>query len=157
MRYQPRPDQGLNRSIVHGRSIARGRSYPRPIVARTFTVAFLFGIAFAIDQQTGQRYSAGLGSAAIVGSVLSLFPAVRPTLLALGGYGAIWVGFNLARAAADDAGVAVADRDLVSSIAAVAFGGALPSAWLQETFHEPGRVWPHDVALALVHASFFVT
>lgn len=116
-----------------------------------------FGIAFAIDQLTGQRYSAVLGSAAIVGSVLALFPAVRPAMLALGGYGAIWVGFNLVRAVTDDAGLAVADRDAVSAVEARAFGGVLPSTWLQDTFHEPARVQAHDVAMALVHASFFVT
>jgi len=157
MRYLLRPDQTLNRSLARGRSIAGSRSFPRSVVARGIAVAVFFGIAFAVDQLTGQRYSTVLGSAAIVGSVLTLFPGVRLATFALGGYGAIWVGFNLVRAVADDAGLAVADRGVVSSIEAGLFRGALPSAWLQSTFHEPGRVQVHDVGLALVHASFFVT
>ncbi len=126
-------------------------------MARGVTVAVLFGIAFAIDQLTGQRYSAVLGSAAIVGSVLGLLPAVCAALLALGGYGAIWVGFNLVRAVADDAGLAVAGQTFVSSIEAAAFGGSLPSEWLQNRFYDPGNIQAHDIVLALIHASFFIT
>lgn len=157
MGYQSRPDQGLNRSTIRNRPSVRSRSFPLPIVARGITVALFFGITFAIDQLTGQRYSVVLGSAAIVGSVLSVFPAIRPTAIALGGYGAIWLGFNLARAAADDAGLAVAGQTFVASIEASAFGGSLPSEWLQNRFYDPGNIQAHDIVLALIHASFFIT
>jgi hypothetical protein len=124
---------------------------------RCVPVAIFFGIAFGLDLLTGQRYSRVLGSAAIVGSVVSLFPAARPALVALGGYGAIWLGFNLVRAIADDAGLAMASQGTVASFEATVFGGTLPSAWLQARLHDAGRVQFHDVTLAMVHVSFFIT
>jgi membrane-associated phospholipid phosphatase len=85
-----------------------------------------------------------------------VFPAIRPALLAFGGYGLIWGIFNLGRAVADDAGIAIAGRSAVSSFEARLFGGTLPTQWLQDRFHDPDRLQLHDVALALVHVSFFV-
>lgn len=156
MRYQWRPD--LTRSIARSRSGNWARADLQSFVARGLIVALFFAGAFAIDRLTGQRYSSMLGSVAITGSVVSLFPAVRPALVALGGYGATWLGFNLVRAVADDAdaGLGVGHQDLAASVEGAMFGGGLPSAWLQETFHEPGQVHALDLALALVHASFFV-
>ncbi len=129
----------------------------RDLLDRGLPVAVFFAIAFLIDQATGQRYSAIWGSAAIVASVASVFPGVRPTLLAFGGYGLIWGTFNLGRAVADDAGIALAGQSAVSSFEAGLFGGTLPTQWLQDRFFDPDRLQPHDVALALVHLSFFIT
>jgi hypothetical protein len=128
----------------------------RDILDRGLPVAVFFAVAFLIDQATQQRYSAIWGSAAIVGSVVSVFPAIRPALLAFGGYGLIWGVFNVGRAVADDTGIAIAGQSAVSSFEAGLFGGILPTRWLQDRFHDPDRLQPHDIALALVHVSFFV-
>jgi FtsH-binding integral membrane protein len=129
----------------------------RDLIDRGLPVAVFFAIAFLIDQATGQRYSAIWGSAAIVASLVSVFPGIRPSVLALGSYGLIWGAFNLGRAVADDAGIALAGRSAVSSFEARLFGGTLPSKWLQDRLYDPDRFQPHDIALALVHLSFFVT
>jgi hypothetical protein len=105
---------------------------------------------------SGQRYSSVWGSAAIVGSVVHLFPSARPTLAALGGYVALWVGFNVVRAIGDDAGMAIAGSGTVSRLEGWLFGGTLPSEWLQTWFFDPTQVQIHDVALSLVHGSFFI-
>ncbi len=81
---------------------------------------------------------------------------MRPAALALGAYGGVWLGFNLVRAVANDAGLAVASQTRIASMEAALFGGALPTEWLQGRFHDPDRIRAHDTALALVHASFFV-
>ena len=129
-----------------------------PNHARRFLpVVLLFAIAFTIDQITGQRYSSVWGSAAIIASVVSLFPAIRLALVAFGGYAAIWVGFNLVRAVADNASPGLVGTEVVSNVESAMFGGQLPSAYLQSQFFDAGRVDSVDVALAIVHGSFFVT
>lgn len=157
MRDLTRPDDTLKRSLSRSRSPATFYPQVRPIAARCVPVLVVFAIAFTVDQATAQRYSAIFGSAAIAGSVLSMFPALRPATIALGGYGAIWLGFNLVRAVADDAGLAVAGQTVVSSIEAMLFGGSLPSQWLQDRFYDPARIQIHDIVLAVVHILFFVT
>jgi hypothetical protein len=114
-----------------------------------------FAVAFAIDMATGQRYSSVWGSVAIVVSVIAAFPAVRPALAALGAFAGIWVGFNLTRAVADDAGLAIAGREAVAGWERALFG-ALPSAWLQDRLFDPDQARAVDVALSVVHGSFFV-
>src|SRR5690606_39752946 len=57
-----------------------------------------FAVAFAIDMLTNQQYSSIWGSAAIVASVIWLFPTILPAVAALGTYAAVWIGFNLVRA-----------------------------------------------------------
>lgn len=156
-RCQHRSGVPLKRAYLQTHSASDLPQRLRVIVARCVPICLAFAIAFAVDQMTQQRYSPVLGSAAIVVSVLSLFPTWRPATLALGTYGAIWLGFNLVRAIADDTGLSVGDLHAVSSFEATLFGGIVPSAWLQERFHDPGRMQVHDVALAVVHASFFVT
>lgn len=157
MRYQTQPDQSLKQPSTRAHPSRRLPPSLRQLVLRCIPAALFFGIAFAIDQATGQRYSALLGSAAIVGSVLGVFPAIRPAAIALGSYGAIWLGFNVVRAFADDMGLALASQTVVSSVEARVFGGTLPSQWLQQRAYDPAHVQPHDIGLALVHASFFVT
>lgn len=126
------------------------------LVRRFLPVVVFFAIAFAIDMLTGQRYSSVWGSAAIVASAVHLFPAVLPALAALGGYAAVWVVFNLVRAVAEDAGVAVVGANAVSRLEHAVFGGTLPSAWMQEAWFDPDHVRAHDVLLSIVHGSFFV-
>lgn len=156
MRYLIRPDQTLRRSLTRSRSTSRIHPQLHLIAARRVPVCIFFAIAFILDQVTQQRYSAILGSAAIVGSVLSVFPALRPATIALGGYGVIWLAFNLVRAVADDAGLAVAGQTVVSRFEATLFGGTLPAQWVQDRFYDPVQIQVHDTALALMHVSFFV-
>lgn len=157
MRYLLRPNETLKQSLPQASGPGSLAQHLRLVAVRCIPAGIFFAIAFAIDQLTHQQYSAILGSAAIAGSLLSVFPALRAGAIALGGYGAIWLGFNLARAVADDAGLAMAGRTLVSSVETRLFGGTLPSQWLQERFHDPDQVRAHDLVLALVHASFFIT
>lgn len=126
------------------------------IPVRLLTVAALFAVAFAADLATDQRYSQVLGGVAIAGSAFTLFPAIRPGLLATAAVALVWTTFNLVRAVADDAGLAIAGSGTVSDLERGLFGGSLPSATLQDRWLDPVRIQPHDVALSLVHASFFV-
>ena len=125
-------------------------------VRRLLPVAVVFAIAFGVDMATGQRYSSVWGSIAIVASVAIILPAVRPALVALGGYGAVWVVFNLGRAVADDAGIALLGTDAVARWERGLSGGRLPAARFQDVAFDPEHVHLHDVVLSLVHGSFFV-
>ncbi len=156
MRNLMRPNETLKQSLSRSRFTGQIQQHPRLIAKRATPVILFFTIAFILDQVTQQQYSAVLGSAAIAGSILGVFPALLPAIIALGGYGAIWLGFNVVRAVADDAGLAVASRTFVSSVETPASGGSLPSQWLQERFHDPETIQIHDIALAVVHASFFI-
>lgn len=122
---------------------------------RLVPVIVAFGIAFAVDMATGQRHSAVWGSIAIVASVVAVFPAVRPAVTSLGAYAGVWVIFNLVRAVADDAGLALVSRDTAAGWERALFG-TLPSAWVQERFFDADRGRGIDVALSIVHGSFFV-
>ncbi|MBA2469552.1 MAG: hypothetical protein H0V37_09125 [Chloroflexia bacterium] len=53
-----RPDQTLNRPTTRTRLPIAFQAKPRQVVVRCLLVAAFFGIAFAIDQFTGQRFSA---------------------------------------------------------------------------------------------------
>lgn len=141
---------------MRARSIAAAPDTISNLARRFLPVAIFFVIAFAVDMLSGQRYSSLWGSAAIVGSVVHLFPAARPTLAAIGAYVALWVSFNLVRAIGDDAGLAIAGPGTVSRLEGSLFGGALPSAWLQTSFFDSTQVQVRDVALSLVHGSFFI-
>lgn len=144
--------KALQRSRIPG--VPDGR--PAITSARLVLVIALFAAAFAIDLLSGRQYSQVLGSAAILGSALTLFPAIRPGLIAASACGLTWVTFNVIRAVADDARLRVAGRRTVSHVEHWVFGGSLPSARLQDHLFDPARVQLHDIALALVHASFFV-
>lgn len=122
---------------------------------RLMPPALFFAVAFAADMATGQRYSEILGSVAIVASAIALFPAILPGLVALGAYAGVWVGFNLVRAFADDAGIALGSATLVADVEG-AVAGTLPPVAMQNAFFDAGRIGAHDVALSLVHGSFFV-
>jgi hypothetical protein len=122
---------------------------------RLLPVIVAFGIAFAVDMATGQRHSAVWGSIAIVASAVAVFPAVRPALAALGAYASVWVTFNVVRAVADDAGMALVGRETAAAWERALFG-TLPSAWAQDLFFDPDRIRGVDVALSIVHGSFFV-
>ena len=156
MRYLPRPIHPLRNTISAANQTGAHSSRLREFGARCLPVVLFFALAFALDQLTQQRYSAVFGSAAIVASVLSVLPMVRPAAVAIGTYGGIWIGFNLLRAWADDAGLALGSQSSVARFEAALFGGALPAQWLQERFYDPERTQLQDVLLALVHASFFV-
>lgn len=123
---------------------------------RLLLVVAFFAVAFTIDVLSDRQYSQVLGSAAIFGSTLTLFPAIRAGLIAAGACALTWVGFNLVRAFADDAGLAIAALDTVSDAERWLFNGSLPSTMLQRVAFDPGRIQPHDIALSPVHASFFV-
>lgn len=126
------------------------------VVRRLAPVALIFAVAFVADRATGQRSSSVWGSAAIVASVVVVVPAVRPALAALGGYGAVWVVFNLARAVADDLPLALTGQGVVAGWERGAFGDTLPSAWLQARLFEPDRTRVYDISLSVAHGSFFV-
>lgn len=128
---------------------------PRRLRQLLPVVAF-FAIAFTVDMITGQSYSSAWGSAAIVASVIHLVPAIRPALVALGGYAAIWVTFNLGRAFAEDIGLAIAEPETIDGWERAMFGGKLPSASMQARWFDAAQGGMHDVLLSLVHASFFI-
>lgn len=129
---------------------------PANVGTRLLLAAIFFAAAFAIDLRTDRQFSPVLGSAAIYGSALALFPTIRSGLIAATAHGAIWVGFNIVRAVADDAGLGIVDVRAVSDIERWLFGGRLPASMLQNHFLDPNLIQPRDVALGLVHASFFV-
>jgi hypothetical protein len=139
---------------------SRGRDVPdrdlSGIGKRFLPPIIFFAIAFAIDMLTGQRYSSALGSVAIVASILHLFPGVRLPLAAFGTYAAVWIGFNLVRAIADDMRPGALGLDAVAGWERAVFGGSLPSDTLQSAFFERSSVGIHDAALSIVHGSFFV-
>lgn len=118
-------------------------------------VAF-FAVAFAIDMLTHQQYSSIWGSAAIVASAVWIFPTIVPAVAALGTYAAVWIGFNLVRAFADDAGMAIAGENAVAEWEHALFGGTLPSVRVQNALFDQDNPGFHDVVLSLVHGSFFV-
>ena len=128
----------------------------RAILYRPVLAVACFALAFAIDLHTGKRYSPILGSMAIYGSALTLFPAIRPGLLAATAHGSIWAGFNVARAYADNLSLGVIDLRAISDLERWLFGGTLPSSSLQNHFLDPAQIRLGDVGLGLVHASFFV-
>ncbi|HYH12919.1 MAG TPA: phosphatase PAP2 family protein [Thermomicrobiales bacterium] len=147
----------MNQNVYRrARGIGAVRVEAPRLVRRSLPVVVFFGIAFAIDMLTGQRYSSVWGSAAILASVVYLLPVIRPALVALGGYAAVWVGFNLVRAVAEDAGVAIAGAGAVARWERAVFGDELPSASLQAAWFDPAHVRAQDVLLSLVHGSFFV-
>lgn len=123
---------------------------------RCLLVVVWFALAFAADVLADRHYSAGWGSAAILASVVTLFPSSRTTLAALGTYAATWVIFNIVRAFAEDVPLAIADARTISDVEAAIFGGGLPSAWLQRRFFDPDSIAGWDIALSIVHGSFFV-
>lgn len=122
---------------------------------RLFLVVSWFAAAFALDVLTDRQFSQVFGSAAIFGSALTLFPAIRPGLIAASVCALAWAGFNLVRAFADDAGLALAHRRTVADVERWLFGGVLPSTRLQDQWLDPGGIRPHDLAFSAVHASFF--
>ncbi len=123
---------------------------------RRLTPAILvFAVAFLADMATNQRYSAVWGSIAIVVSVVTVLPLVRPALAAIGAFGGVWVAFNLVRAVADDAGRALAGPGAVAGWERALFG-ELPSTWLQERLFDPGQAQTVDIVLSVVHLSFFI-
>lgn len=130
---------------------------PRPAgwPLRLFLVASWFAAAFAVDVLSDRQFSQILGSAAIFGSALTLFPAIRPGLIAASACALTWVGFNLVRAFADDAGLALAGRQTIADLERALFGGVLPSTRLQYQWLDPGGIHPHDIAFSVVHGSFF--
>jgi len=129
---------------------------PAGLPLRLFLVVSWFAAAFAVDVLSDRQFSQILGSAAIFGSTLTLFPAIRAGLIATSVCALVWVGFNLVRAFADDAGLALADRQTVADIERTLFGGVLPSTRLQHQWSGPDGIRPHDIAFSLVHVSFFV-
>ena len=123
---------------------------------RLWPAALFFAIAFVIDMATGQRYSSVWGSMAIVGSLVAVFPRVRPTLAAFGAFAGVWVAFNLVRAVADNLPLALAGEHAVASFERRLFGGQLPSTWMQTRWFDRDAIGMHDVLLSIVHGSFFV-
>ena len=96
------------------------------------------------------------GGAAIAASMPTMMPPRRPTFVALGSYAAIWIVFNISRAIADSAHLAVAAPDAVQRLESSLFGGQTPSARLQTHFHHGTRVGALDIAMALVYVTFFI-
>lgn len=125
------------------------------LLRRLAPAILAFAAAFAIDMATGQRYSSVWGSIAIVISVVTLLPAVRPALAAIGAYAGVWAGFNLVRAFADDAGLALSGQETAAGWERTLFGTS-PSGWLQDRLFDSDRSGPIDIALSVVHLSFFI-
>lgn len=125
------------------------------LLRRLAPAILAFAAAFAIDMATGQRYSSVWGSIAIVISVVTVLPSVRPALAAIGAYAGVWAGFNLVRAFADDAGLALSGQETAAGWERTLFGTS-PSDWLQDHLFDSDRLGPIDIALSVVHLSFFI-
>jgi membrane-associated phospholipid phosphatase len=123
--------------------------------SRLLAPVLFFAVAFTVDMLTGQRYSPVLGSVAIVASAIALFASIVPGLVALGAYAGTWAGFNIARAFADDAGLALGSATLIAE-AEGAVKGTLPPIARQDAFFDASSIGAHDVALSIVHGSFFM-
>lgn len=109
-----------------------------------------------IHTLTGGQWTAILFGAAAVTAVLALTPPLSWLVKPVGTYLGLWLGFNLARAYADDTGWADRVLGLVSRLEAWLGGGRLPSAVLQERFYDAGNLDQWDYGLTLVYLSFFV-
>ena len=156
------PERHWDSPLVISNAFQRARSPdlpgPKPagMPVRLLLVVVFFAVAFTIDVLSGRQYSQLLGGAAIFGSILTLFPAIRPSVIAASVYALTWTAFNVVRAFADDARLAIGDPSSVSDFEGSLFGGTLPTMVLQRRAFDPEQIQPHDIALALVHASFFV-
>jgi len=126
------------------------------LVRRAGFAAVVFGIAFAFDSVTNQRYSQLFGSIAIVVSLLGVWPRVRGFALPIAGYAGAWVGFNLLRALGDETPWRDDRLDLVPTLEARLFGGTLPSIRLQRWLFDPAQVDWIDQLFTTVYLSFFV-
>jgi len=133
----------------------RPRRWCRP-AGRLLVAAGAFALAFVADLATGNRWTPVWGSLAIVASLLALVPRLRIPAALVGAHAGCWVGFNLLRAVADDAGLGLGPAEAVPRLEARVFGGDLPSASLQRAFYDPGVTRWYDAALILVYLSFFV-
>lgn len=125
------------------------------VAPRLLVAAALFGAAFAIDVRTNRQFSPYLGSVAIYGSALAMIPTIRPGLIAATVYVSIWAGFNVVRAFADNAALGLVDQRMVSEIERWLSSGRPPSSTLQDRFFDPARIHLHDLALSIIHVSFF--
>ena len=115
-----------------------------------------FGVAFIGDQLTHQAYSSFWGSAAIVIGMLWSFPGLRAWSLAAMTYGGVWISFNLLRALASSENWAIVRPSLIGHLDDQLLGGAVTSQRMQAWWFARSGLSPLDVALTLVHLSFFV-
>lgn len=115
-----------------------------------------FSVAFAGDRLTDQAWSSFWGSGAIVVSVLWSFPGIRSWAVAIVAFGGVWVGFNLLRALAARSDLAVVGPFAVGRLDERMLGGVLTSQRLQERSIVTAGISPIDIALTLIHLSFFV-
>jgi membrane-associated phospholipid phosphatase len=129
-----------------------GGRYLRPAAL----IAASFLLAFIVDQATGQQHSNLLGSAAILATVVIVWPWPRTILFAAAGYIGVWIAFALGRAGAAQIHLALIDRNAVGNLEHSLFGGHLPSATMQDALYHPGKTSFYDLAALAIHASFFV-
>lgn len=92
-----------------------------------------FAAAFAMDVATDRRFSQIWGGLALLATAAAI-PVVRRAAIPVAAYLAVWVVFNLLRAAGDDAGLGLVPRRSIADLEAWLAGGELPSAWAQRTF-----------------------
>lgn len=134
------------------------RARPRRLdwTYRIARIVLIFALAFVLDTTTGNRWTPIWGSAAILASALSAWPAIRSALLLALAYGGVWVGFNLVRAFADDTSWASTRLDLAHRVESSLAAGRLPTVWLQDAlFHADHPRWYDDLA-TLIYLSYFL-
>lgn len=113
-------------------------------------------LAAVIHLLTGGRWTPLLVVFVAIASLLAVLPRLAWLVKPIGTYIGMWLVFNLLRAGADDTEWADRVLDLVPRLEAFLAGGNLPSAVLQDWFHQPGNPGWHDYGLTTVYMSFFV-
>ncbi len=123
---------------------------------RAGLVALTFGVAFALDMATGQRYSQVLGSIAIVISLLGVWPRARTVAVPVAAYTGVWAAFNVLRAFGDEVSWRHRWLHVVPELEARILGGELPSTWVQRQWFDPARVDLFDQFWTVVYLSYFI-
>ena len=128
---------------------------PRSLRDRLVVVAVAIGLALLVYLLTGGRWGWILIGSATVTSLLALVPRLASLVKPVGVYIGVWLVFNLLRAWADDTAWADQVLDLVPRTERWLAGGQLPTAALQEWFHDQGVFHWYDYGLTMVYLSFF--
>jgi membrane-associated phospholipid phosphatase len=132
------------------------RRRPTTVAGRALVVAIAIAVAAGVHVATGGRWSWMLGAAAATVSLLAVVPRLGWLVKPVGAYLAVWVGFNLLRAWADDTAWAHRVTDLVPRAQARVLGDRLLSATLQRRFYDASSIDWFDYGWTAVYLSFFV-
>ncbi|HEV2128452.1 MAG TPA: phosphatase PAP2 family protein [Thermomicrobiales bacterium] len=129
---------------------------PQSARSRLAVIGGVIALAVAIHWLTGGRWTPVLIGVAGAVSLLALAPPLAWLAKPVGAYAGLWVVFNALRAGADNTDWSDQVLGLVPRLEAWLAAGHLPSAWLQDRFHEANSFGWHDYGLTIVYLSFFI-